>query len=482
MTVRVRYAPSPTGRLHIGGVRTALFNYLYARHFGGQLILRFEDTDLERNVPGAEDEMIQGFHWLGIEWVEGPDVGGPHAPYRCTERLPIYRDYLGQLSASGFAYPCFCTPEQLEADRQEAMNGGAAPRYSGRCRHLSSEERRRRIDAGEAYSWRFAVPAGQTLEFDDLVRGTVSFLSDDIGDFVIVKQNGIPTYNFQVVIDDALMQISYVIRGEEHLSNTPRQMMIFSALNLSLPQFAHLPQVLNQDRKKLSKRDPNVLPVEAYREKGYSPEAIVNFLALLGWSPGGEEEILSLAEVAERFDFDRVNKSGAIFDVDKLKWMSGQYMRRMDLDVLTQQVQAALAAVGAVMPAGCGPEWLRQLVGLYQEQLVCVADFWPLAQGFFAPTVGYSEEARGIIVQPGSPEVIERYLQLVDEESAWNAESSRARFRQIQKELNVKGRALYMPVRAAVTGEIHGPDLQQTVALLPQDWVKARLQNALQLV
>lgn len=482
MTVRVRYAPSPTGRLHIGGVRTALFNYLYARHMGGQLILRFEDTDLERNVPGADSEMIEGFRWLGIEWAEGPDKGGPYAPYRCTERLPLYRDYLGQLKTADLAYPCFCTTAQLEEDRQQSLETGIAPRYNGRCRSLTGAERQRRIDAGEAHSWRFSVPQGKTLVFDDLVRDTVSFLSDDIGDFVIVKQNGIPTYNFQVVVDDALMKITHVIRGEEHLSNTPRQIMLFTALGLPLPQFAHLPQVLNEDRKKLSKRDPNVLPVEAYRAQGYSPEAIVNFLALLGWSPGGEEEILSMDEIASRFDFDRVNKSGAIFDVDKLKWMSGQYMKRLGLETLTNQVAAALTGTGVALPAGYGREWLQQLTALYQEQLACVADFWPLAKSFFAPAVSYSDEAKAMIVQAGSPEVIERYLQLQDEGPASDAEASRGRFRQIQKELNVKGKALYMPVRAALTGEVHGPDLQQTVALLPPDWVKARLQNALQLV
>ncbi len=389
---------------------------------------------------------------------------------------------LAELAEAEFAYPCFCSPEMLEADREQAIAKGQAPRYSGRCRHLSKAEREQRIAAGEAHSWRFAVPAGRVYAFDDLVRGTVSFESDDIGDFVIVKQNGIPTYNFQVVIDDALMEITHVIRGEEHLSNTPRQMMIFEALGLPLPQFAHLPQVLNQDRKKLSKRDPNVLPVDAYREQGYPPEAIVNFLALLGWSPGGEEELMSLTEIAEKFDFDRVNKSGAIFDVDKLKWMAGQYMKKMDTAELTAQVAATLEANGIALPEGMGKAWLQQLVGLYQEQLSCVAEFWPLAESFFTEAVAYSDEAKEMIAQAGSPEVIERYLQLVDEATVWDADSSRERFRQIQKELNVKGKALYMPVRAALTGAVHGPDLQQTVALLPKAWVKARLQKALKLV
>jgi nondiscriminating glutamyl-tRNA synthetase len=481
VTVRVRYAPSPTGHLHIGGVRTALFNYLFARHHGGAFILRIEDTDLERNVPGAEEEMLEGFRWLGLTWDEGPDVGGPRGPYRCTERLPLYREALARLEAEGWVYPCFCTPEQLEAERQEALREGRVPRYSGRCRHLNEAERRERMAAGLRPNWRFAVPAGRTLTFDDGVRGPVSFVSDDLGDFVVVKSNGMPTYNFQVVVDDAAMAITHVIRGEEHLSNTPRQLLIYEALHLSPPAFAHLPQVLNADRKKLSKRDPNVQALHVYRDRGYVPEALVNFLALLGWSPGGEEELLPMSELVARFDLDRVGHSGAIFDVEKLRWMAGVYLRKLPASDLTRLVQDQLRRHGMALPEGTDAGWLERVVALHQDHLACAADFIQEAAGFFTPEVDWSDEARAVLGEAGAADVVGMYLQLAKDDEDWSAEASRARFRRVQQALGVKGRHLFMPVRAAVTGAIHGPDLQQTIALLPKSWVLARLEAALRL-
>jgi nondiscriminating glutamyl-tRNA synthetase len=478
MTVRVRFAPSPTGHLHIGGVRTALFNFLFARRHGGALILRIEDTDLERNVPGAERELLEGFRWLGLDWDEGPDIGGPRGPYRCTERLPVYRSALAKLQEHGVVYPCFCTPEQLEAERQEALREGRVPRYSGRCRHLSDAERMRRIDAGEAYNWRFAVPSGIDIEIRDLVHGIVRFSSDDIGDFVVFKSNGMPTYNFQVVVDDHEMGITHVIRGEEHLSNTPRQWLIYQVFGWPVPQFAHLPQVLDAQRKKLSKRDPNVRPVQAYRELGYVPHAIVNFLALLGWSPKDDRELLTMDELVERFDLSGVNRSGAVFDPAKLEWMAGQYLRKLPVETLTEWVQEQLARAGWQCPAGVPDDWLVRVVALYQEQMTCAADFLRLARGFFDPGVQWSQDALQVLSDPGAQEVVRAYLERMDE-GDWTADASRERFKAIQASLGVRGRALYMPVRAAATGETHGPDLQLTLSLLPREWVKARLQAAL---
>ncbi|MDQ0190382.1 glutamate--tRNA ligase [Alicyclobacillus cycloheptanicus] len=479
MTVRVRYAPSPTGHLHIGGVRTALFNYLFAKHHGGQFILRSEDTDLERNVPGAEQEILEGFRWLGFRWEEGPDVGGPHAPYRCTDRLPIYRDYLKKLADAGAAYPCYCTAEELDAQRAEALRLGQTPRYSGKCRDLTADERAALEAEGRTANWRFRVPEGVTLSLTDAVRGPVSFESDDIGDFVIMKSNGLPTYNFQVVIDDALMEITHVIRGEEHLSNTPRQLLIYRALGLAEPAFAHLPQVLDETRKKLSKRDPNVLPVHAYREAGYVPQAIVNFLALLGWSPGGEEEILSLEEIIARFDLERVNKSGAVFDVHKLRWMANQYLKQLPLPALTEMVRVQLQRQGIALPDGRDDGWLETVVGLYQEQMACAADFLPLARGFFERQAALSAEALAVLREPGAADVVRAYHTLAEASDVWTAEASRDRFNEIKKTLGVKGKALFMPVRAAVTGEVHGPDLQMTIACLPKAWVLERMEAAL---
>lgn len=480
MTVRVRYAPSPTGHLHIGGVRTALFNFLFARHHGGEFILRSEDTDLDRNVPGAEEEILRGFQWLGFAWDEGPDIGGPYAPYRCTERLDIYTTYLQKLLETGQVYPCFCTQEELESERASAHAAGRMPHYNGKCRHMTPEERENKWKLGIVPNYRFAVPSEVILEFNDLVRGKVSFQSADMGDFVIVKSNGIPTYNFQVVIDDALMQISHVIRGEEHLSNTPRQILLFRALGFSEPVFAHLPQVLDVTRKKLSKRDPNVMPVHVYREKGYLPESLMNFLVLLGWSPAGEEEILSLEQMIRQFDLDRVNKSGAVFDVDKLAWMANQYFKVKPIAEVVALIMPLLKRKGWSIPEGASEDWLFQVVALYQEKMSYAEEFLELAKVFFDTDVQYEPEAIEVLKDPVSSDVIASYLNLISVDEEWTAEASRLRFKQIQQQLGVKGRALFMPIRAALTGTIHGPDLQKTIACLPKLWVMERLNLALQ--
>lgn len=481
-TVRVRYAPSPTGHLHIGGVRTALFNYLYARHHGGQFLLRTEDTDLDRNVPGAEAEILDGFRWLGLDWDEGPDIGGPHAPYRCTDRLDVYRVHLQKLVDMGAAYPCYCTPDELEAERAAAATAGGPLGYSGRCRHLSEQERAAFEASGRVANWRFRTPEGLKLALVDQVRGPVEFESAEVGDFVIMKSNGLPTYNFQVVVDDALMAITHVIRGEEHLSNTPRQLLIYQALGWTAPTFAHLPQVLDETRKKLSKRDPNVLPVSAYRAAGYVPDALVNFLALLGWSPGGEQEMFSLPELVAQFDLDRVNKSGAVFDVQKLRWMAGQYLKRLPMATLTHMVEDQLQQHDLSIPADVGEGWLERVVQLLHEHMSCAADFVPLAGGFFARETTWSQDALAALREPGAAEVARAYLELAAQAEDWTAAASRERFNAIKQQLGVKGKGLFMPVRAAVTGAAHGPDLQETIACLPKSWVLWRIDQALTLV
>lgn len=475
MSVRVRFAPSPTGHLHIGSVRTALFNFLYARRHGGQFLLRLEDTDTNRNIEGAELAFLDGFRWLGIEWDEGLAVGGPHAPYRCMERLDLYRSRVQTLLDAGQAYPCFCTDDVLSAEREAAEREGRVPRYSGRCRTMSPDERDRRKHAGEPYSVRFHVEPGQEIVIDDLIRDSVVFQTEDIGDFVIVKSNGIPTYNFQVVIDDADMEITHVIRAEEHLSNTPRQILIYQAFGFDIPKFAHVPIVLDEHRKKLSKRDPSVLPIQTYESLGYVPQAIINFLALLGWSPEGEEEIFSLEGLSAKFDLARVSRSGAVFDVDKLNWMAKEYFKALPLEQATEMVKRQIDQVNWVVPAGVHGEWLRDIVALFQEQMACAHDFLELASSFFQPTVDMGEEAAELFHDPVAKQVVEAYLKLCDTDEAWTADASRQRFKQIQSEHGIKGRALFMPVRAAVTGHVHGPDLQKLIAALPRVWVMNRL-------
>jgi nondiscriminating glutamyl-tRNA synthetase len=479
MAVRVRFAPSPTGHLHIGSVRTALFNFLFARHHDGKFILRIEDTDTNRNVEGAELQFLDGFEWLGIQWDEGVDIGGPYAPYRCMDRLDLYRNHVQRLISEHWAYPCFCTDAELAQEREAAEREGRVPRYSGKCLHLSEEDRQTRIESGEPHSIRFHVPSGQEVVIDDLIRGQVTFQTDDIGDFVIVKSNGIPTYNFQVVVDDAAMEITYVIRAEEHLSNTPRQILVYQAFGFTIPTFAHLPIVLDQNRKKLSKRDPNVLPIQKYREMGYVPEAIINFLSLLGWSPEGEEELFDVDAIAAQFDLARVSKAGAVFDVDKLNWMANQYFKALSLEGATAMVKEQLEAAGQGIQEVVEAGWLPGVVSLYQDQMVCARDFLDLSKGFFQRETAYEDEALELLEDPAARDVIEAYLELARADEEWTAEASRARFKEIQKAKGVKGRALFMPVRAAATGQMHGPDLQRTIALLPREWVIERLATAL---
>ena len=325
--MRLRFAPSPTGQLHVGNARTALFNWLMARGAGGTFILRIEDTDFARSTKAAEGTAIDDLRWLGLTWDEGADAGGNYGPYRQSERLHIYRAHAAELMSSGQAYHCFCTEEQLEMDRYQALRAMQAPKYVGRCRNIPRDEARRRIENGEPAVIRFRVPEGEReIAFDDLVRGRVSFSSDVIGDFVLMRSTGVPAYNCAVVIDDALMQISHVIRGEDHISNTPRQLLLYEAFGWMPPAFGHVPFVLGPDHSKLSKRH-GATSVSEFRERGYLPEALANYLALIGWSPGEGEELLPLDELARRFRIEDVGNSAGVFDPEKLAWVNRHYLK-----------------------------------------------------------------------------------------------------------------------------------------------------------
>jgi nondiscriminating glutamyl-tRNA synthetase len=345
--IRVRFAPSPTGPLHIGGARSALFNFLLAKKLGGKFILRIEDTDRERSSRESEVNIYESLKWLGMNWDEGPDVGGAYGPYRQMERLDIYQEYTQKLLAEGKAYYCYCSEEELEKERQEALAQGGSPQYSGKCRLLSAEGREKYEAEGRKPVVRFRVPEDKEIVINDLVRGEVAFQSEEVGDFIIVKSDGIPTYNYAVVIDDALMKISHVIRAEEHLSNTPRQILLYEALGFEIPQFAHISLILGKDRSKMSKRH-GATSVVQYKEEGYLPEAVVNFLALLGWAPEGEAEIFSLEELIKEFSLERVAKNPAVFDMEKLRWINGIYLRECSLDKLTELALPYLIKAGYV--------------------------------------------------------------------------------------------------------------------------------------
>lgn len=471
--VRVRYAPSPTGHLHIGGARTALFNYLYARHHGGKFIVRIEDTDTERNIEGGERSQLDNLKWLGLEYDESVDIGGPYAPYRQTDRLDTYTKYANQLLAEGKAYKCFCTTEELEAEREaQKASGIAAPMYSGKCRHLSEEEIQAQEAAGKPYTLRFAVPEGVTYKFTDLVRGDVAFESEDIGDWVIVKANGIPTYNFAVVIDDHLMEMTHIFRGEEHLTNTPRQIMVFDALGWESPTFGHMTLIVNEDRKKLSKRDESIIQfVSQYKDLGYLPEAMFNFFALLGWSPGGEEEIFTKEQLIEIFDEKRLAKSPSMFDKDKLTWMNNQYIKQLELDEVVALALPHLQKAGRVSETMTAAEeaWVRDLIALYHEQLSFGAEIVELTTQFFTKEIDYDEAAQEVLAGEQVPEVMTALKAQFEAMEQFTPENIKAAIKAVQKETGHKGKNLFMPIRVVTTGEMRGPELPNAIALIGKE-------------
>ncbi|HEY4532185.1 MAG TPA: glutamate--tRNA ligase [Kurthia sp.] len=479
--VRVRYAPSPTGHLHIGGARTALFNYLYAKHYDGEFIFRIEDTDIARNIEGGEASQLENLAWMGIEPVESPVIGGPYAPYRQMERLDTYKDHAQKLLDEGLAYKCFCSAEELEEEREaQRANGVAAPMYKGTCRHLSAEEVAEKEAAGLPHTIRFKVPADETYVVEDLIRGDVTFESKDVGDWVIVKANGIPTYNYAVVLDDHLMEISHVFRGEEHLSNTPKQMMVYRAFGWEAPRFGHMTLIVNENHKKLSKRDESIIQfISQYKELGYLPEAMVNFLALLGWSPEGEEEIFSMDELIEQFTEKRLTKSPSMYDTHKLKWMNNQYMKKLSHEEVVALCLPFLQKEGLVPenPTEEEAAWAGQLIGLYHEQMSFGAEIVELSSQFFVNELTYSEEEAEVVAGEQVPEVMASFKGQLEALEEYVAPEIKKAIKAVQKETGHKGKNLFMPIRVATTGEMHGPELTDALELLGKETVIARIEK-----
>ncbi|RKQ32369.1 glutamate--tRNA ligase [Oceanobacillus halophilus] len=480
--VRVRYAPSPTGHLHIGNARTALFNYLYAKHFDGKFIIRIEDTDEKRNVEGGEESQLKYLKWLGIEWDEGADIGGEYGPYRQTERLDIYQKYVDELLEKGLAYKCYMTEEELEAEREEQRAKGQVPKYSGAHRDLTAEQCQAYEEEGRKPSIRFRVPEGKTYTFMDIVRGDITFESSDFGDWVIVKKNGIPTYNFAVAIDDHLMGISHVLRGEEHISNTPKQMMIYDTFGWESPKFGHMTLILNEERKKLSKRDNHILQfIEQYKNLGYLPEALFNFISLLGWSPVGEEEIFDKETLINIFDPERLSTSAAIFDQQKLKWMNNEYIKSIELnDVIN-------LAMPYLIEAGRLPEdmdenkrkWAENVIELYREQLRYGQEIVELTELFFKEELTLDEASNEVLAGEQVPEVLQVFVDKLIHLDDFTKDSIKAQIKATQKETGHRGKKLFMPIRVATTGQMHGPELPMAIELLGKDLVVTRLDKIL---
>lgn len=489
---RVRIAPSPTGPLHIGTARTALFNYLFARHTGGTFILRLEDTDQVRSSLAYEKDILDGLHWLGLGWDEGPEVAGqaargPHAPYRQMERLPRYAAAAERLLAADQAYPCYCSPEQLEADRKAQEAARQPPRYVGRCANLTPDERAAHEAAGRRGAIRFRVGEG-VIAFDDIVRGRVEIdVSNLGGDFVIVRADGSPLYHFTVVVDDAAMEISHVIRGEDHLSNTPKHVLLFRALGYSVPLFAHLPLILNADRSKMSKRKSQTA-VADYIAQGFIREALVNYLALLGWATGTEQEVLSLEDIVERFELDAVHKGGAVFDRERLEWLNGQWIRRLPPDELIDRlrpfVEAELRA-GRIdrMPSD---DELRALLPVVQDRLPTLGAIGDLAGFLWVDEVAL--DAATLVPKRWDVATARAALQAARStietvrEVTFEADELEPPLRSLAEAHGWKAGDLFMTIRVAVTGRTATPPLFDTLVALGRHRVLERLDRALALL
>ncbi|USK33996.1 glutamate--tRNA ligase [Bacillus sp. F19] len=479
--VRVRYAPSPTGHLHIGNARTALFNYLYARNTGGKFIIRIEDTDKKRNIEGGEESQLKYLKWLGIDWDESIDTDGEYGPYRQSERNDLYKKYYDELLSGGKAYKCYCTEEELEQEREEQSARGETPQYSGKCAHLTPEEQQKLEDEGRKPSIRFRVPKGEVITFNDIVKDEISFETDGIGDYVIVKKDGTPTYNFAVAVDDYLMKMTHVLRGEDHISNTPKQIMIFNALGWEAPIFGHMTLIVNENRKKLSKRDESIIQfIEQYKELGYLPQALFNFIGMLGWSPGGEEEIFSKEQFIEIFDPNRLSKSPAVFDTQKLMWLNNQYVKQLELDQLAELSLPHLIKAGKVSETASAEEmdWARKLIGLHQDKMSYGAEIVELTELFFKEEITYNREARNVLEEEQVPEVLTAFAEEIEKLESFTADQIKAATKAVQKSTGHKGKNLFMPIRVATTGQTHGPDLPQAIELLGKETILTRLKSA----
>ena len=480
--IRVRFAPSPTGPFHIGGARSALFNWLLARKTGGKLILRIEDTDLERSSRESEENIKAALKWLGMDWDEGVDAGGEYGPYRQTERLDLYRKYTEQLLAEGKAYHCYCTDEELEAERQALAAQSQMPRYMGKCRNLTPEQVAAFEKEGRKPTVRFRVPTGQQIVIHDMVRGDVVFDSDGIGDFVIVKSDGIPTYNYAVVIDDALMHITHVIRAEEHLSNTPRQSLIYDALAFEKPIFGHISLILGKDRTKMSKRH-GATSVDQYRKLGYCPKGIVNFLALLGWAPNSEQEIFTTEELIQAFSMDHVAKNPAVFDLDKLNWINQHYMRQMDDEAFFEASKPQMIEAGFMTGEEAGDKlaWLKKVVLTSKEHVSFAAQIPEVVAMYFHDEFSFeNEEAAAVLSEETVPTVMNMLFELLGQLEAVDAAGIKATFKTIQKTTKLGGKSVYMPIRVALTGNQHGPELTEIIPLLGLERTLKRIKGSLE--
>lgn len=486
MIPRVRFAPSPTGYLHVGGARTALFNYLFARRHGGVFVLRIEDTDVERSSAEMVTGILDGLRWLGITWDEGPEVGGPHDPYFQSARLDRYRTVAAGLVASGQAYRCYCSGERLRAEREQAEARGEAWQYDRACLALTPDQRAAHEEAGHPYAVRFAVPPGVTA-FDDAVHGRISFENAGIEDFVILRSDANPTYHLSVVADDVDMAITHVVRGDDHISNTPKHVMLFEALGAPVPTFAHVPLILGEDKKRLSKRH-GATSVMEYAHQGYLPDALLNFLALLGWSPGGDRELMSRAELVEAFGLEGISGGNAVFNTEKLDWMNGQYIASRTPEALQAEVTPFLREAG-LWPAGepvpgttpatderIDTAWLQRLLALLQPRVKRLTDFAEQARPFLVEPVTYEPDAVAKhLSAPGLRDHLEALAAALGQVEPFTEATVEAAVRELAASRGLKAGALIHATRVAMTGRTTSPGIFEVLVLLGRSRTLDRL-------
>ncbi|MFC1974233.1 glutamate--tRNA ligase [Chloroflexota bacterium] len=479
-SVRVRYAPSPTGFPHVGNIRTALFNWLFARHSGGKFVVRIEDTDVERSIEGAIDAVLDSLRWLGLDWDEGPEVGGEYGPYFQSQRLDLYQKASEYLLAEGNAYKCYCSPETLAEMRAEQRHRKQPPGYDGRCRYLSAQERQENEARGIIPVVRFSVPLEGQTSFNDLIRGKVTFENSTLGDFVLLKSDGYPTYHLANIVDDHGMLISHILRSDEWLSSTPRHVMLYGALGYELPLFAHLPMILGGDRSKLSKRHGATALTE-YRDQGYLPQVMLNFLALFGWALDDHTEVFSREELVQHFSLERVSKPGAIFSLDKLKWMNGLYIRNLSIEDLTEMLFPFLERdLPSSVNRPVSSEYVRQITPLVQERLTVLGEAAELYDFFFVDELDYD-----IVLLLGKKLTMETarvgleaaLKQLQDQ--PFDSSALENVIRPLAAELGLKSGDFFGLLRVATTGRSAAPPLFQTMAVLGRERCLERIEAAL---
>ena len=480
--IRVRFAPSPTGFLHVGGARTALFNWLFARHLGGKFILRIEDTDRERSKPEYEEAILRDMSWLGLDWDEGPVIGGQKGPYFQTQRGTLYQQQMEKLLSAGNAYHCFCTPEELTADREAQLALGKIYRYSGKCAQLSPVEVKEKIEKGALFAIRLRVREGETT-FNDIVRGQVTVNHNEIDDLVLVRRGGEPTYNFVAVVDDALMEISHVIRGDDHLPNTPKQILIYNALGFKLPRFAHIPLILGEDRTPLSKRH-GASSVSEFKRQGYLPETMMNYLALLGWSFDGKTEIFSRDELIKRFGLERIVKSAAAFDYEKLQWLNGHYLRELDDETMFRLCRDYLLENKIISEdvVKTQENYLRRLILLVRGNLKLISQIEEQLTYLLNDVYPYDPQALIKFKVPVNGPVFEKVIEVLKETDSLAAAPLEEKFRNAATQLGRKFGELVHPMRLAITGRTSSPNLFEIMETIGKDRCLERFQRFLNMI